>query len=76
MRRATADEARDFTGFSIGGIPPFGHDRPIPMYVDEDLLSFDEIWAAAGLPDAVFPLTPDDLLRASGAHAADLKQVG
>ena len=56
--------------------PPFGHDRAIPMYVDEDLLAFDEIWAAAGLPDAVFPLTPDDLLRASGAHAADLKQAG
>jgi prolyl-tRNA editing enzyme YbaK/EbsC (Cys-tRNA(Pro) deacylase) len=46
------------------------------MYVDKDLLAFDEIWAAAGLPDAVFPLTPDDLLRASGAHAADLKQAG
>ena len=58
---------------AMGGIPPFGHDRAIPMYVDEDLLAFDEIWAAAGLPDAVFPLTPDDLLRASGARAADLK---
>jgi prolyl-tRNA editing enzyme YbaK/EbsC (Cys-tRNA(Pro) deacylase) len=46
------------------------------MYVDEDLLAFEEIWAAAGLPDAVFPLTPDDLVRASGARAADLKQAG
>jgi len=73
LRKADARATKERTGFSIGGIPPFGHDRAIPMYVDEDLLAFDEIWAAAGLPDAVFPLTPDDLLRASGARAADLK---
>ena len=76
LRKADARATKERTGFSIGGIPPFGHGRPIPMYIDEDLLAFDEIWAAAGLPDAVFPLTPDDLLRASGGHVADLKQAG
>jgi prolyl-tRNA editing enzyme YbaK/EbsC (Cys-tRNA(Pro) deacylase) len=74
LRKADARATRERTGFSIGGIPPFGHERPIPMYLDEDLLAFDEVWAAAGLPDAVFPLAPGDLLRASGARAADLKQ--
>ncbi|MCZ7590153.1 MAG: hypothetical protein M5U27_15110 [Gaiella sp.] len=53
---------------------PFGHDHAIPMYVDEDLLVYDEVWAAAGLPDAVFPISPQDLQRASGARAVDLKE--
>jgi prolyl-tRNA editing enzyme YbaK/EbsC (Cys-tRNA(Pro) deacylase) len=76
LRKADARATKERTGFSIGGIPPFGHHDPIPLYFDEDLLAFDEVWAAAGLPDAVFPLTPDDLLRGSGAQAADLKQAG
>lgn len=74
LRKADARATKARTGFSIGGIPPLGHDHPFPMFLDEDLLAFDEIWAAAGLPDAVFPLSPGDLLRASGAQTADLKQ--
>ena len=76
LRKADARVTKDRTGFSIGGIPPFGHEHPIPLYLDEDLLAFDEVWAAAGLPDAVFPLAPDDLLRGSGARATDLKHEG
>jgi Cys-tRNA(Pro) deacylase len=75
LRKADARATKERTGFSIGGIPPFGHDHAIPMFLDADLLAFDEIWAAAGLPDAVFPLSPGDLLRASGARPADLKQA-
>ncbi len=73
LRKADARATKEATGFSIGGIPPFGHDNPVPVFMDEDLLSFDEIWAAAGLPDAVFPVAPASLQRASGARVADLK---
>ena len=72
VRRADGDEARAATGFPIGGIPPFGHERPLSVLVDRDLLAHEELWAAAGLPDAVFRIGPDDLLRASGGRAADL----
>ena len=71
-RRADGDEARAATGFAIGGVPPFGHARPTTVLVDRDLLGHERLWAAAGLPDAVFPIRPDDLLRASGGRIADL----
>jgi prolyl-tRNA editing enzyme YbaK/EbsC (Cys-tRNA(Pro) deacylase) len=74
VKRATPEEAREATGFAIGGTPPFGHPRPLRVLVDRDLLSFDILWAAAGAPDAVFPITPSDLLKASGGSPADLKQ--
>ena len=61
MRRATAAEARELTGFSIGGIPPFGHPRPIRTIMDPDLGRFETVWAAAGTPNAVFPVTPGTL---------------
>jgi prolyl-tRNA editing enzyme YbaK/EbsC (Cys-tRNA(Pro) deacylase) len=70
VRRATADEAKSFTGFAIGGVPPFGHDRPCRVVADEGLLMFDEVWAAAGLPDAVFPIAPNDLVRIADAEVA------
>ena len=72
VRRATGKEARKATTFAIGGVPPFGHDAPLPVVVDRDLTKHDVIWAAAGLPDAVFPITPDDLVRASGGTVADI----
>lgn len=72
VRRATGKEAREATTFAIGGVPPFGHDAPLPVVVDRDLTTHDVIWAAAGLPDAVFPITPDDLVRASGGTVADI----
>ncbi len=67
VRRATPEEARSATGFAVGGTPPFGHPERLTCLVDHDLLAWDEIWAAAGTPDAVFPLTPADLLRVTGA---------
>jgi prolyl-tRNA editing enzyme YbaK/EbsC (Cys-tRNA(Pro) deacylase) len=73
VRRATADEARDATGFAIGGTPPFGHPRPLTILVDRDLMDHHDVWAAAGTPDSVFRLTPDDLLRASGGRVEDFR---
>lgn len=74
-RRADGDEARAATGFAIGGVPPFGHAGDVTVVVDRDLLAFDRVWAAAGLPDAVFPIAPDDLLRASGGTVADIREA-
>ncbi len=70
IRRATPDEARAATGFAVGGTPPFGHTAPVRTFVDETLLAFDEVWAAAGTPDAVFPIAPDRLVEASGGSVA------
>jgi prolyl-tRNA editing enzyme YbaK/EbsC (Cys-tRNA(Pro) deacylase) len=67
VRRATPEEARSATGFAVGGTPPFGHPERLTCLVDHDLLTWDEIWAAAGTPDSVFPLTPAELLRVTGA---------
>jgi prolyl-tRNA editing enzyme YbaK/EbsC (Cys-tRNA(Pro) deacylase) len=71
--RADADAVRAATGFPIGGVPPFGHPRPLTTFVDEDLLAFDALWAAAGTPRHVFSLSPDDLVRATGGHVAALR---
>jgi prolyl-tRNA editing enzyme YbaK/EbsC (Cys-tRNA(Pro) deacylase) len=73
-RRATGDEARSATGFAIGGVPPFGHASPLTVLVDPRLLAHEVVWAAAGLPDAVFAIRPDELVRASGARVADLAE--
>jgi Cys-tRNA(Pro) deacylase len=73
-RRADGDEAREATGFAIGGVPPFGHGRPVTVVVDRDLMAHDRLWAAAGMPDAVFPIAPEDLLRVSGGTVADLAE--
>jgi prolyl-tRNA editing enzyme YbaK/EbsC (Cys-tRNA(Pro) deacylase) len=70
-RRATPEEARAATGFAVGGTPPFGHPSSLPTYIDPTLLAFQEVWAAAGTPDSVFPLTPQELQRAAGAEPAD-----
>jgi len=75
-RRATGDEARAATGFAIGGVPPFGHGEPVTIVVDRDLLKHRWLWAAAGLPDAVFRIAPDDLVRASGGNVVDLAADG
>lgn len=72
VRRASADQARDATGFAIGGTPPFGHRRPLPLLLDRTLLEHGEVWCAAGTPDTVFPIDPNDLVRATGARVEDL----
>ena len=76
VRRADGDEARSATGFAIGGVPPFGHGRPLPVVIDTDLLAHDRVWAAAGLPDAVFAITPRALVDASGGRAAEIAERG
>jgi prolyl-tRNA editing enzyme YbaK/EbsC (Cys-tRNA(Pro) deacylase) len=72
VARADADAVRAATGFPIGGVPPFGHPGPLPTFVDRDLLAYEVVWAAAGTPRHVFPITPADLLRLSDATPADL----
>lgn len=64
--KAEADFVREHSGFAIGGVPPVGHSRPLPTYIDEDLLQYAEVWAAAGTPHAVFRLNPRELPRITG----------
>jgi len=71
--RADADTVRAATGYAIGGVPPFGHATPMPIYIDRDLALYDVIWAAAGTPNAVFAILPDDLVRATNGKVANLK---
>jgi prolyl-tRNA editing enzyme YbaK/EbsC (Cys-tRNA(Pro) deacylase) len=74
VEKADADFVREKTGFTIGGIPPVGHTQPILTIIDEDLLQYEEIWAAAGTPHAVFPLTPGDLVRLTGGQVAAVRK--
>jgi prolyl-tRNA editing enzyme YbaK/EbsC (Cys-tRNA(Pro) deacylase) len=72
VTKANADQVRAATGYAIGGTPPFGHDTAITTVCDRDLTVLDEIWAAAGSPNAVFPLTPGTLLTITAARVADI----
>jgi prolyl-tRNA editing enzyme YbaK/EbsC (Cys-tRNA(Pro) deacylase) len=63
--RPDATFVRSATGFAIGGIPPFGHDSPLVPYIDDDLLQFETVWAAAGTPNAVFSVNPTALRDAT-----------
>jgi prolyl-tRNA editing enzyme YbaK/EbsC (Cys-tRNA(Pro) deacylase) len=71
--KADADAVRQVTGYSIGGVPPFGFPAPIPTFIDRDLLQYDVVWAAAGTPRHVFPIAPRELVRITGGTLADLK---
>src|ERR687888_1870278 len=73
-RPAKADEAREATGFAIGGVPPLGHDRELATVVDESLRRFDTVWCAAGTPNAVFRVLTDDLV--SAIPDAEVRAVG
>jgi len=75
LARADAAFVREATGFAIGGVPPLGHRTAPVSYIDRDLLAFAEIWAAAGTPNAVFRLTPRDLVAMTGGQIADIKQI-
>ncbi|MBV9287429.1 MAG: YbaK/EbsC family protein [Hyphomicrobiales bacterium] len=70
VARADADFVRAMTGFAIGGVPPVGHQTTPMVLIDEALMRFDEIWAAAGTPNAVFRLTPADLVELTGGAVA------
>jgi prolyl-tRNA editing enzyme YbaK/EbsC (Cys-tRNA(Pro) deacylase) len=71
--KADAETARTATGYSIGGVPPFGHATEVPVYMDRDLLGYEVVWAAAGRPDSVFQIEPNRLRDLSGATLTDLK---
>jgi prolyl-tRNA editing enzyme YbaK/EbsC (Cys-tRNA(Pro) deacylase) len=75
VRKADAGEVRAATGYAIGGTPPFGHARDLPVLIDRHLTGFGEVWAAAGTPRHVFPIAPGDLLRATGGLVADVTLV-
>ena len=66
VAKADADFVRATTGFAIGGVPPLGHHTPVITFIDQDLLKLETVWAAAGTPHAVFSLTPQQLVRATG----------
>ena len=73
LGKADADFVRSSTGFAIGGVPPVGHDPEMPVFIDNDLLQYDEVWAAAGTPHAVFRLDPQDLQSMTGGVLVDIK---
>jgi Cys-tRNA(Pro) deacylase len=72
--RVDADAVREATGYPIGGVPPFGLANPLPVFIDEDLLVFDVVWAAAGTWNDVFAISPPELVRASGGVVSILKR--
>ena len=72
--RADADAVRAATSYPVGGVSPFGHPVPLPTLIDHDLLAYDEVWAAAGTPDSVFPIAPDALISATAATPADVAE--
>jgi prolyl-tRNA editing enzyme YbaK/EbsC (Cys-tRNA(Pro) deacylase) len=73
VQRARADVVRSVTGQAIGGVAPYGHPAPIETLVDEDLMRYDEVWAAAGHPNKVFPIAPLELLRRSNGTPARVR---
>lgn len=73
LGKADADFVRDHTGFVIGGVPPLGHAQAIVTFIDADLMALGEIWAAAGTPNAVFRLTPEELKRMTGGQVIAIK---
>ncbi len=75
IRRATAREANELTGFTIGGIPPIGHTRPVRAVMDPDLGRYPVVWAAAGLPTAVFPVPPATLRTLANATVAPIAET-
>jgi prolyl-tRNA editing enzyme YbaK/EbsC (Cys-tRNA(Pro) deacylase) len=73
LAKADAEFVREKTGFAIGGIPPVGHVRQIRIFIDEDLLQYNEIWAAAGTPKSIFKLTPQELQKITGGQVVSVK---
>jgi len=73
LGKADANFVRQKTGFVIGGVPPIGHLEKLDVFIDEDLLNFEEIWAAAGSPNAVFKLTPSDLIKMTDGRIISIK---
>jgi prolyl-tRNA editing enzyme YbaK/EbsC (Cys-tRNA(Pro) deacylase) len=72
VRMAKAREAKDASGYSIGGVPPFGHPTPLPTVLDETLMGLEVVWAAAGTARAVFPVSPSRLAELTGARVVSV----
>ena len=72
--RVDADAVREATGYPIGGVPPFGHSTQLRVFVDPDLLQYDEVWAAAGTWNDNFGAAPADIVRVAGGVVTDLKR--
>jgi prolyl-tRNA editing enzyme YbaK/EbsC (Cys-tRNA(Pro) deacylase) len=75
IEKADAEFVERTTGFAIGGVPPVGHSEPMIVVFDEDLLSYEEVWAAGGIPEAVFKVNPRELAEATGAIVAKVNGV-
>jgi prolyl-tRNA editing enzyme YbaK/EbsC (Cys-tRNA(Pro) deacylase) len=73
VTKADAETARSATGYSIGGVPPFGHATEVRVFMDRDLLAYPVVWAAAGRPDSVFEIEPGRLRELSKAMVLDLR---
>ncbi len=73
IRRADADFVRRATGFAIGGVPPVGHAEKMETYIDEDLLKYETVWAAAGTPNAIFELKSADLQKMTNGKVVQVK---
>ena len=73
--RVDADAVRAATGYPIGGVPPFGHSTQLRVFVDPDLLQYDEVWAAAGTWNDNFGAAPADIVRVAGGVVVDLKRA-
>jgi len=74
IRRADPDTVKQATGYTIGGVAPFGHPTAMPVFIDPDLLRYPLVYAAAGVAECVFPLAPDELVRGTGGRVVDLKE--
>jgi prolyl-tRNA editing enzyme YbaK/EbsC (Cys-tRNA(Pro) deacylase) len=72
VRKADADFVREHTGFAIGGVPPAGLSNPMEIFIDVDLFKYEEIWAAAGTPHAVFKLTAADLVKITQGRVVNI----
>lgn len=73
-RMANPDEVAETLGWSIGGVPPFCHDTEVPVYLDETLTDHETVWAAAGTPEAVFPIHPDDIVEHADAETIEIAE--
>ncbi len=73
LERANPDFVRQVTGFAIGGVPPVGHNLPLPTFIDEDLLKYPLVWAAAGTPHAVFPILPQELVKITRGKVMNIR---
>jgi len=77
VRMADADEVREATGYAIGGVPPFCHHGdhgPVPTYLDDTLTDYETVWAAAGTPETVFPISPEELQSCADATVLDVAE--